>query len=214
MNTHSTEANNGGFPPRPLSYGEQLWCRLSEAASNNGLFAIFLQGKVDPERLERALACAMQAYPLLRARVGCNNNRPSFIFRTQAPVPLHLVPRQSEEHWREIVETEVDDSILPSSPLLWRATLVSGEQHSELLIAINHAITDGFSIQLMTDGVLRCYAMDENILDPMGPPPSYEDYVSNPGVLRLMIKAVPELIRQLFSSQGSVARTPRNSRAP
>lgn len=66
--------------PRGAGYGEQLWLRLSEVASNNALIICRLQGEVDPQRLAEALHQTANAHPMLRARVSYRGRKPEFVF--------------------------------------------------------------------------------------------------------------------------------------
>lgn len=199
-------------PARPLGYGEQLWMRLSEGASNNALLVARLEGSLDPDRLYRALRHTMAARPILRARVAYTAGSPLFDFSGGKTPPLRQIPRQDDHHWQRLAEVELDQGIHPGASLLWRVTLLQGQEVSELIFSYNHGIADGHSVQWVLDGVLRCYAADDNVLTPQGPPVNYEHFLPSPPAARLFASALVQLFRQSVAARREQISLPASSR--
>ncbi|MDX1588629.1 MAG: condensation domain-containing protein [Oleiphilaceae bacterium] len=209
-----------GLPARPLGYGERLWLRLSEAASNNGVFVVFVQGPLDRDRLDLALRHTMAAMPILRAHVEQAAGRPVFVFDRDTTPPLRRIVREGEGHWQRLAEQELDQGIHPNSPLLWRVTLLESEggDESEILFNFNHGIIDGHSLQLMLDGVMRCYQSNDNALTPQPPPANYECFLPATAPALLFARALALLIKPLFAVRNPVSiptsRRPLAGRKP
>ncbi|WP_328186657.1 condensation domain-containing protein [Marinobacter sp. OP 3.4] len=196
--------------PRGTGYGEQLWLRLSEVASNNALIVCRLQGEIDPQRVAEALHLTASAHPMLRARVNHRGRTPEFVFSPLPTMPWRVVTRLSEQHWQSLVREELDATISPDDTSLWRATLVHGFDRSELVITCNHAITDALSLQLIVDQVLRLCSGEE-------PRPavrplchSYEQFLASSGRFKVVARGLASMARQALTPAPPSFRTPVN----
>ena len=196
--------------PRSTGYGEQLWLRLSEVASNNALILCRLQGEIDPQRIAEALHLTAGAHPMLRARVSRRGRKPEFIFSPLPAMPWRVVNRLSDQHWQTLVEEELDRSITPDDAALWRATLVHGFDRSELIITCNHAITDALSLQLIVDQVLKLYCGEDT--RPSARPLShcYEEFLDSSSPLRVVAGGLSSMAWQALTPAPPAFRTPRN----
>ncbi|MAM00396.1 MAG: hypothetical protein CL583_18300 [Alteromonadaceae bacterium] len=199
-----------GSTSRPLGKGEQLWLRLSEASSSNAIFIVSLSGEVDPHRLDRALLNATKAFPILRAHVELGHGVPTLVFSGRCLVPLSVEARIADNHWKTVAEEETTRGIHPSEPLLWRARLLQGSDRSDFVLTFNHALTDGASLQLLVDAILRCYAADRDVLERMPPPRCYEDHLDGPSLSRAFARALPGVLLNLFKKKTAVAAAPLN----
>lgn len=196
--------------PRVTGYGEQLWLRLSEVASNNALIICRLEGEIDPQRMAEALHLTAAANPMLRARVNQRGRQPEFVFSPLPAMPWRVVNRLSEQHWENQVREELSNGIDPNDAALWRATLVHGFDRSELIITCNHAITDALSLQLIVDQVLKLCS-GEISRPPLRPlSDSYEQFLACSGRFRVMTKGLSSMTQQLLTPAPPSFRTPIN----
>ena len=196
--------------PRATGYGERLWLRLSEVSSNNALIVCRLQGEIDPQRMAEALHLTAAAHPMLRASVSYRGRQPEFVFSPLPAMPWRVVHRLSEQHWEVVVRQELEDGISPNEPALWRATLVHGFDHSELIIACNHAITDALSLQIICDQTLGLYS--GKLPRPRARPfsSSYESLLASSGPLRVIASGLWSLAGQALKPAPPSFRTPVN----
>lgn len=196
--------------PRDTGYGEQLWLRLSEVASNNALIVCRLQGEIDPQRLAEALHLTATAHPMLRARVSYRGRRPEFVFSPLPAMPWRVVNRLSEQHWESLVREELEAGISPDAAALWRATLAHGYDRSELIITCNHAITDARSLQIILDQVLKLCSGEESspTIRPMTH--TYEEFLASSGRFRVVAKGLSSMARQALRPAPPSFRTPVN----
>jgi hypothetical protein len=106
--------------------------------------ALQLTGRPSEQVLESALAEVQSLHPLLRARLVREGSRWSFETAPGA-VPLRKVERRSDDHWREVVEEELNHQMDTANAPLVRccllASAVDGEA-SEIVLSLHHAIVD------------------------------------------------------------------------
>jgi NRPS condensation-like uncharacterized protein len=143
---------------RPLGIGEQLFARLSEKSSNNAILVVVLKGAIDRDRFRRAFEQASQLYPTVGARVAIKDKRECLEFRQGVKGELRIVDRDGPEHWRRIVEEELDRHIPATADQLSRAVLLVDDAGGELVMSSNHVITDGVSGENFTRQILSLYA--------------------------------------------------------
>ncbi|WP_237054040.1 condensation domain-containing protein [Marilutibacter chinensis] len=133
------------------------------------VFPARIRGRLREERLRDALARVQARHPLLRCRVvpgdgGGRDDRPWFQLQERpAPVPLRIVERTGDEHWRHESRNEWKQPFDADLPLI-RVTWLRGAETSELLLVCHHCICDGRSIiVLLRDILLLCGRPDQDI---------------------------------------------------
>ncbi len=93
-------------------------------------------------------------------------------------VPLTVIPMAGDNHWQEVLDTELHTNFPADLNYLWRATLLSGDGIHDLILKVNHAITDGTSWNYLFQNFLTYCAdlaegcsMPKNFnIDPILPP--------------------------------------------
>jgi hypothetical protein len=98
-----------------------------------------LRSAVSAGQLQRALALLQQTHPLLAAGIDRAGERPVFR-RSTEPIPVREV-RTGD--WRRAAAEEQTRPIDATGSPLARATLLSGDRGSVIILTFSHQITDG-----------------------------------------------------------------------
>ncbi len=190
---------------RPLGYGELFWWKISEAASTNFVMVAEVGGAIDEARLRAALGRVARRHPMLRARVDARPRRPVFRFGGEARVPLQVLARASEHHFVRVVEDELNRSVPHDAAPMWRATLLRGEDTSELILTFHHAISDARSAATVVRDALTEYAGLAGLAD-LEPPPAYDDLLDGPSALRTLASGASSVAARV--SRGPISEIP------
>jgi NRPS condensation-like uncharacterized protein len=133
-----------------------------------------LRGRVDVDLLRQALVAIQARHPILRARI-VGEPRPRYVSDGVPAIPLRVLARQDEEHWRRVVMDEVPSAMpLETGPLM-RAILLHGQARSELLFSLPHIVTDGRGIVYLLRDILS--ALHGATLSPLPEWPSCEELI-------------------------------------
>lgn len=196
---------------RKLGFWETGATLLHDQAAGTGiLFALAnIKGKVDPALVREALYLMHQKYPLLRATIQKDGNRPSF--ELNAPfeeIPFEQIHRKGEKYWEEIAERNMR-ILFPTNRHLWRSILLvdDGEQ-AELLFFFHHAIMDGQACIRFIDELLRRYVELEILapfeIVPMELLPPVENFLDkhpSPHSIKETLKQIVDKPRTNFQYQ-------------
>src|SRR5215510_696239 len=126
MNNHQTAFK------RKLTGEESIFFRAPEA---NVSLVAQIKGTVDESKLRMALSSAAKIHPLLRAYCNADENYDVwFIINETQELPLEVVPRNSDDQWRAVIQKEY---LIPfdfeQGPLI-RFLLLKSNDVSDLLI--------------------------------------------------------------------------------
>jgi len=168
---------------RSLGYGEQLWYRLSQGASNSVVMVFDLQGEVDPERFRSALERVQARHPLLQAFVDDSVSPPRYMKASTPELPLTIADRKIKDQWKELARAWLSRSVGINGELLWSVTLLLGEGSSEAVFHLNHTIMDGHSLQVIASDLMRAYDEPDKPLAPIPEVGSCESLLPQKGVL-------------------------------
>lgn len=111
----------------------------------NCVFTAKISGVLSEENFRMALAKIQQKHPLLRTVIDDQSEAYPFFTEEKEikPIPLRMVPRQTEEDWLLESETEwfrlFDEDKKPLARLVW----IKGKDVSEILWVMPHCISDG-----------------------------------------------------------------------
>jgi nonribosomal peptide synthetase DhbF len=138
-------------------------------------FGLRLEGPVDPERIERTLTGVARRHTALRTWFP-EPLPPGWAQCVQSDWvswPLDIVdltglPEAQRTQAQELVHAKLDEPFTPDRFPLFRAYLVRAEGESSLLIAVDHAIFDGASVQAFLDDFGDVYWSE----GPTGPRPA------------------------------------------
>ncbi|WP_257458378.1 phthiocerol/phthiodiolone dimycocerosyl transferase family protein [Archangium lipolyticum] len=127
---------------RPLGRNERDFWVLDKQTEFNFTLVVRLSGPLDPEQLKKALTAVQHRHPLLGVRI--DGDPPGFLPSVN-PIPLQVLERADDDHWRRRTEGELVTRIPSTEGPLVRVTLLSSPQVHELLITFLHAIGDALS---------------------------------------------------------------------
>lgn len=167
-------------PHRPMGQGERLWARVSTAGSANGTMVAQLQGRVDEDRMRRAVRAVARLHPLMRAHAAEPPRQDTWLVPDEVPLPWCTQTRHGDHHWETVVEQELKDTLGPYRGPLWRIRLLQGEQASELILTMHHAISDGASGYVLMTDILQAYDGRVPLPAPMALPPAYDTLLARP----------------------------------
>lgn len=184
-------------PPegRRLGPTERALWLLDRGASFNGVHVVRIAGALDAATVAKALARVQARHPLLRMRVSGGDRAPAYE-ATSAPIPIEVVPRESDDAWQATVERELNLRFPAEGGLLVRAVLVAGTTRSELVLSHHHMIGDAQSFHLLLDDLLDgAAAIAEG-----GEPAPLDRLPLRPPLAELLRPSVHGLRRFLFMS--------------
>ncbi|HEU0299006.1 MAG TPA: amino acid adenylation domain-containing protein, partial [Longimicrobium sp.] len=169
--------------PLPLSFAQQrLWFldQLTPGDSSyNVPLALRLRGTLDAGVLERALGEIVRRHESLRTTFAVVDDEPVQVIAPAAPLRLEVEPVADEDEAMRRVREEADAAFDLARGPLFRARLfrIAPDAHV-LLVAMHHAVTDGWSIGvLMRELAALCTAFARGEPSPLAPLPlQYADY--------------------------------------
>jgi hypothetical protein len=142
-----------------LGPSERLFVTMRRHFATNVVRAIQLEGDLPPERVQEALAILQPRHPLLNACI-VDGRAPHYIHDVAGPIRLQIVPRQSDEDVLRLLQALLDTPLpLDGSAHLTAYYLyAAGSGRSELLVAAEHAICDGVSMNSLCAELLELCA--------------------------------------------------------
>ncbi|WP_328854478.1 amino acid adenylation domain-containing protein [Microbispora hainanensis] len=173
-----------GTPP-PLSHAqERLWFLEQYAPGTTAYtvpFAVRLDGdEIDGEALERALAEVARRHESLRTRfVTTDDGTPEIVLDDEPVVELRLTEADDPAAAREEVQAQlVRPFDLATGPLVRLLLVRLGAREHVLLLTMHHAVTDGWSCDIVLEELLALHeayrtGADAGLADP---PVQYGDY--------------------------------------
>ena len=173
----------------PLSFAQQrLWFldRLEPGSAFYNLpAALWIEGALDTEALERSLAEIIRRHEILRTTFPVIDGRPAQLLSPDASLCLkqldlgHLAPTEMEEAVRQHAQEEARRPFdLGAGPVL-RATLMRlGAEAHVLVLVMHHIVSDGWSVGVLVrelSALYGAYVRGEG--SPLGELPiQYADY--------------------------------------
>lgn len=153
--------NNPAIPGciRKMSHCERLFF-MSPASTV--MIAARINGTIDTVRFRQALDTAARKHPLLRAKVRFDKQHYAWFSQgCVLPVPLKIIPRESEHQWLEELKEEARVPFDICQGPLVRCVLLQSQEVSDVLILCNHSICDGMALAILVRDLITLYA-DEN----------------------------------------------------
>ncbi|MFF2045474.1 condensation domain-containing protein [Kitasatospora sp. NPDC058170] len=162
----------------PLSVGQQAmwvaWKRDPAQWTHIIPTPFLVQGRIDPDRLARAVRVVGRAWPHLRGRVAEHGGRPVLDWSGAPEIPVRESHTEEarEEAARRTWQSPFD---LRTGPLA-RVDLLHCPDGTVLLLAVHHLVYDGASILLLLDALRRAYADLQPLPEaPTGPSAAYAE---------------------------------------
>jgi hypothetical protein len=138
---------------RKLSY-------LEHVVEGNIVYLVRLEGRVDLDRFQSALARVQRKHPALRALIREEPDGLYYEADSALAVPLRIVPRRTEDDYRRECRTELATQFAYDQPQL-RAVWLRSELEHDLLLTTSHRICDGMSMLTIVREVLRSLYTEE-----------------------------------------------------
>jgi NRPS condensation-like uncharacterized protein len=150
------------FPKRLGAFNQYFWTRELVAA-NAIIFWAELEGVLEEQALQSALALVQAKYPLLHAKVEKKPGvMPSFV-ENLTPIELRVVEPERGSDIAQVIETDMAKG---SDQCLFRVVLLRyGSVRSTLMFVANHAVTDARGLTFILRDLLRALNGE-----PLGPP--------------------------------------------
>jgi len=167
---------------RALGKFETAAALSGEHAVWNIVGMLHLDGIPSPDNLRAALDILQARHPLLGVRLIQEGGRHYFESGDVPAIPLNILGRRDDDHWIEIVEDYLNFVFDHSQgPLLQCAFLSDGKNKGDLVLAAQHSIVDGPSVEnLFRELMTLCALIDSKAeikgFDPLPPLPPVEEY--------------------------------------
>jgi amino acid adenylation domain-containing protein/thioester reductase-like protein len=169
----------------PLSYGQQaLWFLhqlLPEEISFNVAGAVRIFGDLDTSALERAFKQLVERHDSLRSTFHVVNGEPMQRVHESMDVNFQIIgtSNMSDEELHERLVSEAHRSFDLETKSAMRALLFKKNSEHILLLALDHIVTDFWSMTTLAREILASYEANKNGDDVSFPPHQarYSDYV-------------------------------------
>jgi Condensation domain len=133
---------------------EILW-HLEQVLPCAPVFALELDGRIDPENWTEHLRAVQSRYPLLRARINkLPGERPSFERTSNIDIPFRQVPLETHDQVEAAMERELAIGFGDGSGPLARVSLLHAPDRAILLLAAHHAAFDGRTMMMILEDLL------------------------------------------------------------
>ncbi len=144
----------------------------------NLVVVLRIKGKISEEELSGALKKAQEMHPLLKARVEIDENEDYWLTSEEVQeIPFVTAQYKNDTHtnslFLENLETPFDyENIhLP----LFRTTLLTSEEQTDLILCGQHTITDGLSMVFLTRDLVHFLNYPDAEISPITSPSKEED---------------------------------------
>ncbi|MER5212538.1 amino acid adenylation domain-containing protein [Streptomyces sp. NPDC002838] len=158
------------WPPTALQSGLLFQSHLNDSAFDayQVQYTLHLSGSVDPDRMRAAGQAMLDRHTALRTAFVSDDNGDQLqlvVDGVALPWLHHDLsdldgPGQDDAFERFLAE-DLDTHFDSATPPMLRLSLVTlGPDRSELVLTAHHVLFDGWSLPLLTQGLLRLYATD------------------------------------------------------
>jgi amino acid adenylation domain-containing protein len=156
-------------PPPPLSIGQERHWILEQFAPGTAAYNIpvrvFLEGRLDPRRLEAAVQSTVARHEILRTTFATRDGRPVQIISEEPPVSFRiedlsaLFPDLQSRRAEALADAEAHRVFdLERGPLLRTTLLRLDERRHVWLVTMAHIISDAWSFGLFFKDISDAYA--------------------------------------------------------
>ncbi|CAM5796677.1 amino acid adenylation domain-containing protein [Brevibacillus borstelensis] len=163
--------------PFPLSDAQKrIWFldQLYQDTKHNMPLVLKFHGSVDSERLQDCLNQLIDRHESLRTAFLNKNGEPIQRILPHATISLQ-VEEWGDRELQQIVRREMSIPFdLAAAPLV-RGTLVKGKSADVLVLTFHHIISDGWSLKVVKEELLKLYAGERTFLEEK--PVQYVDYL-------------------------------------
>ncbi|MFC0691349.1 phthiocerol/phthiodiolone dimycocerosyl transferase family protein [Paraburkholderia humisilvae] len=167
--------------PRPLGSMEYVFWLLNRSVGNQIVLAAEIEGTATAETWRHAFDALRRRHPLLSVRLpATSSGTPYMEVMPDQSIPLrHVVDADwtaegvAPEWLNRAIAHELNEPFDTDVAPLMRAVLATGPRQSVLILACNHAISDGISLSYCIRDLLK--ALNGEVLEPMPLPLSGDE---------------------------------------
>ncbi|MCF0072182.1 condensation domain-containing protein [Dyadobacter sp. CY261] len=201
---------------RTLGAFEKTFWLLDQIDSKDFALAADILGTQPVEKWENALNMVQQRHPNLSVKVAMDElSRPTLQHVENMAIPLRVVNVQQDYRWEQEVEKELSVRFNTNEGPLLRVVLVQKPQRTVLIVAANHTVADGSSLNFLVRDILLAVSGKE--LEPMAPQVSNDQTLDLPEDLPartvdqvLELKMKTDIVKPLVSSHRISENITRN----
>jgi hypothetical protein len=191
---------------RTLGAFEKTFWLLDQIDSKDFAEAADIMGTEPIEKWENAIKMVQERHPNLSVRVVLDElSRPTLQHVENMIIPLRVVHAGEDYRWEREVEKELSERFNTQEGPLLRVVLVQKPQRTVLILAANHTVADGTSLNYLVRDILL--AVTGNALESMEPQISNDQTLGLPEDLPeqiveqpLELKMKTDIVNPLVSS--------------
>ncbi|WP_368491801.1 amino acid adenylation domain-containing protein [Pseudomonas sp. Hg5Tf] len=152
----------------PLSYAQQrqwfLWQLEPHSSAYHIPAALILRGAVNVADLEKSFATLAERHACLRTRFVESDGQVSQVVDAPAPIAIEHTSLLAQGPERDallracVAELSAQPFDLQHGPLLRVRLVRLAEDEHLLVLVLHHIVTDGWSMSLMVEELMACYA--------------------------------------------------------
>lgn len=165
---------------RPLGTWEKLFWLCEQVHPTHSALIVKISGEFSILQLEEALTKVQQRQQLLRVRIALDETQEPWFVEDTAKIPLRVVSRQGEEHWKQELERELSERFICTEAPLIRAVLLHSTNVSELILTCHHCIFDGMSNILLAQNILQALDKPNTFIKPLPAIAAMENLIPDP----------------------------------
>ncbi|MCB2250910.1 non-ribosomal peptide synthase/polyketide synthase [Pseudomonas chlororaphis] len=168
--------------PLPLSYAQErqwfLWRLDPQSAAYHIPSALRLKGRLDLAALQRSFDALVARHESLRTHLHQDGERIVQVIRPRASLEIALASTDEASLQARVVDEISRPFDLQQGPLLRVTLLRLSEDEHVLVLVQHHIVSDGWSMQVMVEELVRLYGAYSQGQDPVLPalPIQYADY--------------------------------------
>ena len=151
---------------RELGNFEETQVFTNEHYPFNAVIVLCLANGPSEKELKRVLAMLFSYHPELGVHVVKEKGRYFFVTGGTPEIPLKMIQRENDNHWKEVAESELNTGIDLFSELPVRVSYLMGTSsdgnESELIFTLQHSIMDATSASNLLHEILALCELVES----------------------------------------------------
>jgi len=156
---------------RTLGAFEKTFWLLDQVDSKDFALAGVIEGREPVEKWRKAINAAQERHPNLSVRISIDSfNRPILEPVESLEIPLRVVNADENYRWEDEVEKELAKRFNTAEGPLLRVVLIQKPKETVLILAANHTLADGASVNYLIRDILT--AVSGQQLSNLNPPPA------------------------------------------
>ncbi|MFX1275855.1 MAG: condensation domain-containing protein [Promethearchaeota archaeon] len=162
-----------------------------------------IKGQITEEMLRSAILKVEIKHPIIKVKSVLEPDGHLYFSSKNVPdIPIQIIPKISEEQWKEVIKKEHQIPFDYEKGPLLRIILLQAVQHSDLVIFCQHSISDGMSLAYLARDIVSFMAKPNQEIKRLVPRayPS-PDYVPSDVSAGIAMKIFGKKINKMWKSQ-------------